>query len=362
MLNKMHILLIFLMLVFLVTGCGTDQGVDQVVTNSVDEKTEDKVYSWRFQAMHPEGTGSYQRIVEHCESIGKLTGGRLEITPFPAGSLVGSYELPQAISDGVIDSGIIASAYLAGTDLGFMLFSYIPAGMSYEEIRLWFHMGGGLELLREAHEPLNIYIAQPFFGTEEPIMSTKPIRSVKDFEGLSIRIPGLGASLANELGMTVVDVPIEEHYTSLATGVIDIIDPAGAFGVVYSMALHEVAPYAILPGWHQPYVQVEYAINLDRWNELPEDLQAILQSELMGLSYYDYMATMIEEANAVENMKEEGVEFIMLPEGDLEKITALAEKLYEEQWSKMSPLAEKIAESMAEFRSSFELYDSLRTY
>jgi TRAP-type mannitol/chloroaromatic compound transport system substrate-binding protein len=353
--------LIILVLLSLFVITTISSGKTEAATNDVAQKP-DKVYTLRMQAMHPAGTGAYQRLVEITEKIEKTTGGRVQIKSFPAGALVGTHELPKAISDGVIDMGIIASAFMGGIDPGFMLFTTIPGGMGYEEARLWFHFGGGLELLRESYIPHNIHILQPFFGTEEPLMSTVPIRTFDDFKGLSARFPGLGIMVATKMGMSVIDLPIEEHYTSMATGVLDVIDPSGAFEVVFSMGLHEAAPYAILPGWHQPFTQVELAINLAKWNELPDNLKAILEAEFMASAYNDYMATQMAETRAIQMMKEAGVEFIRLPEEEVNRILALTDTLMAERWSKMSPLATKIANSMKEFRTWYASYLDVKTY
>jgi len=326
-----------------------------MTSTSLQAYAKDKVYTLRIQSMFPKGTPFYHANEVVFERLSRMSNGRLKFMLFPAGSIVGSYELPGAIGKGTLDGGTTAGAYLAGKDLGYMFFTYIPGGggITEEQGRAWWLFGGGLELARKAYAKLNLYYVAPQFGTPEVLISRVPIRTIEDFKGKRARFTGLAASIAKELGISVTDIPTEEQYTALETGLLDIVDPVGPPLIIYAQGMYEVAPFLITPGWHQVNTAVDFVFNLEKWKTLPPDLQLMIERESLCGALEGLFNTQMLNNAAMNKMVKKGVTVIRLPDEDVAKISQIAQK-YINQLSTKSPLAAEIWKSMCDYVKKFE--------
>ena len=124
-----------------------------------------------------------------------------------------------------------------------------------------------MELWREQYVKYNLH---PFMGGNTNIQMggwfAKPINSLKDMQGLKMRIPGLGGEVLAKLGVNPVLLPAGEIYTSLERGVIDATEWVGP-ALDIKMGFYKVAPY-YYSGWHEPGSILELTFNKQSWNKL----------------------------------------------------------------------------------------------
>src|SRR5690606_3498485 len=113
------------------------------------------------------------------------------------------------------------------------------------------------------------------------------------------------------MGASPVFMAGSELYTALATGALEAARWASPTGNK-NISLHEVAKYYIQPSL-MPVPNNFFAVNLDAWNALPGDLQAILREAAM-LSSLDYLMTgMKQDARSLLDMQEAGMELVTIP-------------------------------------------------
>ena len=79
----------------------------------------DKVFKWRAQTYAPTGSVGFRAADAAFKSLKAATGGRLDITLYGAGTLVGSFEQIDALGKGIFEVGHNAPAYYAGKDAAF---------------------------------------------------------------------------------------------------------------------------------------------------------------------------------------------------------------------------------------------------
>ncbi len=125
----------------------------------------------------------------------------------------------------------------------------------------------------------------------------------EDLEGR--RIAGAGVNLDWIAGATPVTSNLNEAYQSIQTGVYDGYISAVPWWASFS--LYEVADYFTLVDFGSQYVN-SVTINLDTWNELPVDVQEILQE--VALEYEQATADLCvaSEEAGIAKLKAEGVE------------------------------------------------------
>jgi TRAP-type mannitol/chloroaromatic compound transport system substrate-binding protein len=174
--------------------------------------------------------------------------------------------------------GHSAAYYWKGKHVAAPFFTAVPFGFTAQEMNGWLQYGGGQELWDELYADFNL---KPFAagntGVQMPGWYNKEINSIADLAGLKIRLPGLGGEVIKRAGAVPVQLPGGELFTALESGVIDAAEWVGPYNDL-AFGFHRIAKYYYYPGWHEPGPTLELIINKEMWQELPEDLQAIIQA------------------------------------------------------------------------------------
>lgn len=272
--------------------------------------TWDMVTSWpqNFPAL---GTGAN----EFAQRVEELSGGRMRIRVHGAGELVPAMEVFDAVAAGTAEMGHSAAYYWRGKVAASQFFTAVPFGMNTTETNAWLYHGGGQELWDEIYAKHNL---KPFAvgntGTQMAGWFKKEINSLSDMQGIRLRLPGLAGEAMNRIGVTTVNMPASEIFTSLQTGVLDAADWVGPYNDM-ALGLYQVADYYYTSVWNEPSAVLEGTVNLDAWNALPDDLKAVVReaakaSNLSMISEFAY-----RNAQALETLVDEhGVQLRTFPE------------------------------------------------
>jgi len=234
-------------------------------------------YSFRFQSSDPTGNPNYILKQEWAERVGEMSGGRLEITMMPVGSVVEHNETQDAVAAGILDGHITDMSYFTGKDAAFGLIANpVGAWSDPDQMLRFVEYGGGKELINDILEPYGLHFIGATTPGLEAFVSKVPLDGVDDLEGLKMRAPeGLVQQVFAAAGASPVNLPGSEVFTSLDKGVIDAADYS-VFSTNQAQGLHDVAHHPVYPGFHSMPL-VEVSMNLDAWNDLPDDLKAILE-------------------------------------------------------------------------------------
>jgi len=208
--------------------------------------------------------------------ITEMSGGRLKVKVYGAKELVPPFEVFDAVSRGTAQMGHGASYYWKGKTEAAQFFSAVPFGLTAQEMNGWLYHGGGMELWQETYKKFGIIpAAAGNTGVQMAGWFNKKINSVKDLQGLKMRIPGLGGEVLKRAGGTPVSLPGGEIFTSLKTGAIDATEWVGPYNDL-AFGLHKAAKFYYYPGWHEPGTTLEALINKEAFEALPKDLQSIV--------------------------------------------------------------------------------------
>jgi len=274
----LSVLLISMLLVGALAGCGggtttaPPAGGDDPGANQ-----SEKTFNWRIQAFTGTGTTFHQWTVNLARLITEATGGRLTVEAYGAGELVETFDVPNAIRDGVIDAGL-TYATLWTIEYGMPLFTSTPGLFADPwEYWSWFKYGGGKEIWRDITSPYDVYVmVGGMFDAENFLWATAPVTKVDDLLNYKIRMMPLFGDILASKGGSIVFLPAGEIVPSIERGVVD----AAEFSISAmdeTLGFHDVAKYYHKPGWHQPSFLMEFSVNGKRWRELPADIQAIVE-------------------------------------------------------------------------------------
>ncbi|WP_026380811.1 TRAP transporter substrate-binding protein DctP [Afifella pfennigii] len=287
-------------------------------------------FRWRIQSNLNPGEPGYVALEEKFANLAtKMSGGRITFEIFPVGALYSVKDGLEGVGSGVTEMAVLTGGYYAGK-LGPIanLESGVPGSLRTPMERFnFFYKQGFIDIAREAYEPHGIYYLGPQLSPSWDIMSTKPITSMADFQGLKIRSFGLEAEWYEKMGASPVFMGGGEIYTGLATGVIEAARWASPAGNMNN-SFHEVAKYYVEPS-PMPVPNNFFAVNLQAWQALPDDIKAILEEAAVASSL-DYIAiSMNNDAKAMQAMQEAGVEISTIAPEEWAKMEAEARELWQ---------------------------------
>ncbi len=250
--------------------------------------------NWQMATSWPP---SLDTLFGGAELVGKrveaMTGGKFKIDVRSAGELAPGLEVLNVVEQGAVPLGHTASYYYIGKSPATAFGTALPFGFNYRQQNAWLYQGGGLDMLRELYADKFGVIQFPAGNTGQQMGGwfNKEVETLADMQGLKMRIPGLGAQVMNKLGVTVQVLPGGEIFQALQTGAIDAAEWVGPYDDE-KLGFQEAAKFYYAPGWWEPGPTLEVQVNLEKFNELPEEYQAALetasyQANLEMMAVYD---------------------------------------------------------------------------
>lgn len=341
----------------ILTACGQTESQS---AEGAPAPSNNKKYRWTMVTTWPpkfavlgEGADLF------ADWVKKMSGGRLEIRVYGGGEMVPPLESFDAVSSGTADIASGAAYYWAGKAPAAQFFASVPFGMNAQQMNSWIYSGGGQALWEEVYEPFNVL---PMLGGNTGVQMggwfNKEINTIADFDGLKMRIPGLGGKVIEKAGGASINLPGSEIYTSLETGVIDATEWIGPYHD-YKMGFADIAKYYYAPGWHEPGTALELIVNKDKFNELPEDLQEIVRTAAYRLNMWTLSEFEAQNNGFLQKLKaEKNVEVRRFTPEVLTALRGYAQEVISEITSK-DPLSKKVYDAYQAFQKDVSEWSGL---
>jgi TRAP-type C4-dicarboxylate transport system substrate-binding protein len=207
-----------------------------------------------------------------AKEIEKRTNGKVKITYYPGGALLKGPQVYDGVLKGIADIGMSVFGYSRGV---FPSMEAIDLPMGYPNGKT------ATLVINEFYKKFNpaelSKVKVMYLHAHGPglLHSKKEIHKLEDLKGLKIRSYGFNAKMVEALGGVPVALPQGGVYEALQKGVADAT----------------FSPMEVLKGWKQAEVikytvecvSVGYtagmyvAMNLDKWNSLPKDVQEVFE-------------------------------------------------------------------------------------
>ena len=332
----------------LAAGCERDRPAQQ---DTASTETKFKPLKWKMVTTWPKnfpGLGTGANFL--AERITQMSGGRIQVKVYGAKELVPAFEVFSAVAQGTAELGHGAAYYWKGKSEAAQFFSAVPFGLTADEMNAWLYHGGGMELWRETYEPFGLVpMAAGNTGVQMAGWFNKEINSVEDLQGLKMRIPGLGGEVLSRAGGTPVSLPGGELFTSLQSGAIVATEWVGPYNDL-AFGLYKAAKYYYYPGWHEPGTTLECMVNKAVFDDLPDDLQAIVLNAAR-VANQDMLTEYIARNNqALRSLIDEHqVDVRKLPDSVLERLRELSDQVVAEVAAK-DALSQRVHASFQAFR------------
>jgi TRAP-type mannitol/chloroaromatic compound transport system substrate-binding protein len=234
-------------------------------------------------------------VIKMADLVKLMSNGEMEIRIDSANKHKAAFGILDMVNAGQYEMGHSASYYWKGKDANTMLFTTMPFGMIAPEQYAWFYYGGGMELMKKVYDKHGVYsFPGGNTGNQMGGWFRKEINTLEDFQGLKMRIPGFAGEVLSKLGVVVTNIPPGELYTALDRGTIDALEWVGP-SLDLSMGFQKIAPY-YYTGWHEPATELQFLVNQEKFDALPEHLQSILTIAMQYASYDMYARSYHESA------------------------------------------------------------------
>ncbi len=301
---------------------------------------------------------------EYVARVEAMAGGRLKIEYLVSGAVVKSFQVQDAVHNGVLDGGHQVTAYWYGKNKAASLFGTGPVfGANASQILAWIHKGGGKELYNELVQDILGLNLVGFFCMPMP---TQPlgwfkgeIKSVDDLKGLKYRTVGLATDIMQGMGLQVTQLPGGEIVPALERGVIEAFEynnptSDSRFGA------QDVSKTYMMGSYHQAAEFFEIIFNKARFDSLPAEHQAILEYSAEAANTANYATAMDNYSRDLQKlMKESGVNVYRTPEGimqeQLKSWDTVLESLNRDAFFK------KVVDSQREWSERVAFYDLMNS-
>ena len=303
-----------------------------------------------------------------CSAFGKATGlgkaierfasyinnasDKLKITVYHGGELVPPLESLDAVRSGAAQMAYGAGYYWTNISMAPSFSAALPFGLTAQEQNAWCYYGGGIEAADKAYNSIGVkFLPMGNTGNQMGGWFNKEINSLADFDGLKIRMPGLGGEVLKSFGANTVLLAGADVLPSLASGAIDAtewIGPAADLG----KGLHQAAKYYYNPGWHEPATILDCSIDMFEWERLDDTTKEIITiaSKAVNMEVLSFFQA-VNDSSYQKLINEHGVQMRQLPD---DVMNALGQRAGEvcSSIAAEDPVSQALFSHIVEFRSS----------
>jgi len=234
---------------------------------------------WRLASSFPKSLDTiYGGAVTISERVAKSTNNKFQIQVFAGGEIVPAFGVVDAVQNATVQCCHTAPYYFFGKDPTFAFGCAIPFGMNNRQQNAWMGHGGGRALYNDFLKDYNIVsFAAGNTGTQMGGWFRKEIKTVKDLDGLKMRIGGTGGLPLQKLGVVPQQIPGGDIYPALEKGTIDAAEWVGPYDDE-KLGFYKVAKFYYYPGWWEGGPELDLFVNNKAFADLPKEYQSILES------------------------------------------------------------------------------------
>ncbi len=232
---------------------------------------------WRLASSFPKSLDTiYGGAEQLSKYVAEMTDNKFQIQVFAAGEIVPGLQALDATSNGTVEMSHTVSYYYVGKDPTFAIFASVPFGLNTRMQNSWLDQGGGNDLANEFYKKYGVLgMACGNTGTQMGGWFRKEIKTVADLQGLKMRIGGIAGQVLAKVGVVPQQLAGGDIYPSLEKGTIDAAEWVGPYDDE-KLGFNKVAKYYYYPGFWEGGPTIHAFANLEKFNALPKNYQAIL--------------------------------------------------------------------------------------
>ena len=274
--------------------------------------------------------------------------------------MVGDFQLYDAVKIGVLDAVNPFTIYAQGIIPAATFLTSYPLGLrNPHEFDTFFYGLGGLGIARELYAKQGMVYVGPVQHDANIIHSKVPIRSIDDFAGRKMRLPGgMVAEVFTEIGAETTVLPGSEIFPALEKGTIDVADYTGP-AVNYALGFSQVTDYISMgpPGFmsiYQPVDLMDITVRQAAWDALSDQMRQFVEMETHVYSDMHHAAIQAANQEAWGKFEADGVEVTRLSQDDVAIMTEVAVPIWF-RYANRDPDAARVFQIQLDYMTSGSL-------
>lgn len=296
---------------------------------------------------HPQVLG----VEKFAELVKAKSGGKLNVKPFPGGTLGPDLQVVSAMQGGTVEMNVMNASLLAGNVKEMTLFDLPYLFGSAKEADAVADGPVGRRLLDKLQERGLVGLAYWDLGFRQVHTTKKPLAKADDFKGTKIRVipTPIYVEFMNGLGANAVPMPFTETYTALEQGAIDgMTNPLlnitdGKYDEVtkhLTLTNHMYTPQAVI-------------VSKKFWDKLSADEQKILQEAATETAAYQRKTAREQAAKALDELKKRGMTVHELPAEEVAKLRERSKPVFDKFAKEIGePLVKEVVAEVEKVRAA----------
>ena len=317
-------------------------------------------YKFKMTSITPKGSLTFKLFPKQiADKVAVVTDGKVSIKPFGGFVLASIFEGHKAVLDGRADMALHYPVFEINQNPASAFIGDMPGGMSATAKIFWVLGGGGKKLWAQYRNSMGLHgLFCGAIGSEIFAHSHKKIQNLSDLKGFKYRTAGANTWVMKKLGASPTLVPGPEVFTLLERKGVDGAEYLDPFGN-YSLGIHKVAKYVVVPGIHAPGGLYELLMKKSTWDAFPEDIKKKMEIVCDSTMINAFSTLNANNADAIEKMsKNSKNEIVQLSPEFLAAVRKAgrdwAEEKIKEQNAKGNPWMEKLARSYFAFQDKWK--------
>ncbi|WP_003542560.1 TRAP transporter substrate-binding protein [Desulfotomaculum nigrificans] len=323
------------MLVF--AGCGSDSGKDNTKANS--GTADGKQITLKLGHIQSENDLWQKGAEKFAEEVEKRTNGQVKVKIYPNSTLGGDRDMAEGLQMGSVDFALIAGV-LGNFEPSFQILELPYLFRDEEHFKKAIYGPVGQELNDRLLKNANIRNLAYWERGPRELTSNKPINSLKDIQGLKLRVPEIPAMVETWKAMGANPTPMAwgEVYTGLQQNVIEAQENPIPF--IYGGRIYEVQKYIAMT--HHKYEYVTMSMSNKTWEKLTPEQQKAIQEAAKVATDYENNLVKQETEKELKEMEAKGMK---VTNPNIEEFAAAAKTVHKKFADKVAPdIYQKIVE------------------
>ena len=330
------ILLVLVLFILAITGCGGDKKPVAQAPEKGPEKVVIKLAHNLPVTNHmARGMESFAKKVE------ERSKGAITVQIFPSGQLYNDKSMNDAIMRGGVQMGLNSTAMWASVIPAMEIFDVPFMFPDYEKIKKALDSGVGEKLNAEMEKKGAKVLFWIDYGFVQFANNKKPITKPEDFKGMKIRSYGeLPSETIKALGGAPATLSSGEVYMALQQGTID--GQTSGTTAMYDRKMYDVTKYLTVT--NHAFPEFVTAINLKFWNTLSADQKKIIETAAAEVRDDIRAQTKNEDIKTLKQLQEKGMQAYIVPASELAAWQKATEPVLEVFIKRAGPLGKELVD------------------
>ncbi|QKY70773.1 DctP family TRAP transporter solute-binding subunit [Lentibacillus sp. CBA3610] len=329
-------------------ACGGDEEATSDNGNNGDNgnASSDETYELQFGMQPNTQSNEYEAAEYLADYVEEESDGQMTISLYPDAQLGDDLSMLGQLQDGSLDITLSEMGRLGEWVPRSELLAVPYVIEDFEHIqRVVYDTEFGEELRNELIEEHDLRVVDSAYNGTRVTSSNFEINEMADMEGMNLRVPEAETLLdyAESVGASPTPMNLGEVYLALQTNQVDGQD--NPLSGVEANSFHEVQDYIALT--NHVVNDNTYVVSEQTWQELPEDLQQILNDGIDEATDHHTELFQSEEEELIEFFEGEG---LTITEPDLDEFREAVSEVYPKYLDNIGEDAEEYMEIIDEAR------------